>query len=376
MSSITLYILRQLVVGTILVSVALAFIVWLTQSLQFLQFVINKGLDIGTWLKLTTLLLPWFVSVILPAASFFVVLFIYNKLTLDRELVVVQSAGVSRLGLAAPALLSALVFTVVGYALTLFIVPETFRSFKELQWSIRNDVSQILLREGAFNQLAKELTVYVRSRGQNGELLGILVHDTREAPKNMTLMAESGIVVSNNNQPRILLANGSRQELERGSGELSVLYFDSYSLDFGALSRTTEDRFADNRERDTFELLRMSESDGISSINVSRMKSEAHQRIVTPITALGYAVIGLIFLLRGSFDRRGQITKIATAIFAVIALQAASLGAANLASQSASRVGVMYAVVALPIIAGLIFFLLPQAALFLKNSSSSGAATA
>ena len=376
MSSITLYIFRQLVIGTILVSIALAFIVWLTQSLQFLQFVINKGLDIGTWLKLTTLLLPWFVSVILPTASFFVVLFIYNKLTLDRELVVVQSAGVSRLGLAAPALLSAFIFTIIGYALTLFIVPETFRSFKELQWSIRNDVSQILLREGAFNQLAKELTVYVRSRGQNGELLGILVHDTRDAPKNVTLMAERGIVVTNNNQPRILLANGSRQELELGSGELSVLYFDSYSLDFGSLSRTTEDRFADNRERDTFELLRASESDGISSINVSRMRSEAHQRIVSPLTALGYALIGLALLLRGSFDRRGQIAKISVAILAVIALHAANLGAANLASQSSARIGVMYAVTALPVIAGVIYFLLPQASLFLKNTSSSGAAAA
>lgn len=71
MSGITRYIFRQLITGTVLVSVALAFIVWLTQSLQFLQFVIGKGLDIGTWLQLTTLLLPWFVSVILPAALFF-----------------------------------------------------------------------------------------------------------------------------------------------------------------------------------------------------------------------------------------------------------------------------------------------------------------
>lgn len=351
----------------------MTFIVWLTQSLQFLQFVINKGLDIGTWLQLTTLLLPWFVSVILPVASFFVVLFIYNKLTLDRELVVVQSAGVSRMGIAAPALLSAAMFMIVGYILTLVVVPETFRSFKELQWSIRNDVSQILLREGAFNQLAKELTVYVRSRGQNGELRGLLVHDTREAPRNVTLMAESGIIVSNDDNPRILLANGSRQELEHGSGELSVLYFDSYSLDFGSLSRTTVDRFADNRERTTFELLNISESDGFSSINVSRMRAEAHQRIVSPMTAIGYAVVGLAFLLRGSFDRRGQIARIVAAIFAVVGLQAINLGAANLASQSTSFVSLMYVAVVFPILVGLTALRWP---LFRPNISSLGTRTA
>jgi lipopolysaccharide export system permease protein len=373
MSGITSYIFRQLVTGTILVSVALTFIVWLTQSLQFLQFVINKGLDIGTWLQLTTLLLPWFVSVILPVASFFVVLFIYNKLTLDRELVVVQSAGVSQLGIATPALLSAATFMAIGYLLTLYVVPETFRSFKELQWSIRNDVSQILLREGAFNQLAKELTVYVRSRGQNGELHGILVHDTREAPKNVTLMAERGIIISNDNEPRILLANGSRQELKRGSGELSILYFDSYSLDFGSLSRTTVDRFADNRERTTFELLNISESDGFSSINVSRMRAEAHQRIVSPVTAIGYTIVGLMFLLRGSFDRRGQVARIVAAIFAVVALQAISLGAANLASQSSSFVSLMYFAAIIPIVGG---FIVLQSPLSQQSASSLGAGTA
>lgn len=376
MTSITSYIFRQLVVGTVLVSVALTFIVWLTQSLQFLQFVINKGLDIGTWLQLTTLLLPWFVSVILPVASFFVILFIYNKLTLDRELVVVQSAGVSRFGLATPALLSATVFTIVGYCLTLFVVPETYRLFKELQWSIRSDVSQILLREGAFNQLADELTVYVRARGQNGELRGILVHDTREAPKNVTLMAERGIIISSGSEPRILLTNGSRQELEQGSGELSVLYFDSYPLDFGALSRTTQDRFSDNRERTTLELLSISESDGISSINVSRMKAEAHQRIVTPLTAVGYAIVGLAFLLRGSFDRQGQVGRVVAAIFAVVTLQAASLGIANLASQSSSFVGLMYFATAVPVVAGLAVLRAPQWSRSCQKLSSLGTGTA
>src|SRR6185312_16815282 len=91
-----------------------------------------------------------------------------------------------------PALISAAVATFAGYLLTLVIVPNAFQSFRELQWSIRNDVSQILLREGAFNQLGKDLTVYVRGRDKNGDLLGVLIHDTRDAANNLTIMAERG----------------------------------------------------------------------------------------------------------------------------------------------------------------------------------------
>ena len=261
MSGITRYIFCQLVIGTVFVSVGLAFVVWLTQSLQFLQYVITKGLAIATWLKLTMLLLPWFLSVILPAALFLVILFIYNKLIMDRELVVAQAAGISRLGLAHPALLGGLAAALMGYVLTLVIVPASFRSFRELQWNIRNDVSQIMLREGAFNELGKNLTVYVRGRGEQGELLGILIHDTRTPDQSLTIMAQRGAVARGEQGPRILLVNGSRQTLTPGTGKLAVLYFDSYSLDFGGLQPASENRDETARERSTWELLTADETD-------------------------------------------------------------------------------------------------------------------
>src|SRR6185437_14246958 len=170
MTGITWYISRQLAVGTVMLAAVLAILVWLSQSLQFLQYVINKGLAISAWLKLTVLLLPSFIGVILPVALFFVVVFVYNKLSVDRELVVVQAAGVSRLGVAAPALLIAFATLAVGYVLSLAAGPASYRTFHQLQWDLRSTISQILLREGTFNPLGEGLTVYVRARGDGGEL--------------------------------------------------------------------------------------------------------------------------------------------------------------------------------------------------------------
>ena len=359
MSGITRYIFRQLALGTALVSVALAFVVWLTQSLQFLQFIINKGLAIGAWLKLTMLLMPWFLSVILPAALFLVTLFIYNKLTVDRELVVVQAAGVSRLGIARPALLGAVGATLVGYVLTMVIVPESFQAFRELQWSIRNDVSQIMLREGAFNQLGKDLTVYVRGRDKNGDLLGVLIHDTRNAANSMTIMAERGAVGHDEKGARVLLFNGSRQSLAPGTGNLSVLYFDSYTLDFGTLQNTAEGRYENNRERSTWWLLTADENGALPARIIRRMHVEGHQRLVDPLGALGFTCVGLAFLLTGSFSRRGQTMRIVGAIATVVVLQAAALGAANLAGKDGLFTPLMYVVALLPIAAGMYIIVQP-----------------
>lgn len=359
MSGITRYIFRQLALGTALVSLALAFVVWLTQSLQFLQFVINKGLAISAWLKLTMLLMPWFLSVILPAALFLVTLFIYNKLSVDRELVVVQAAGVSRLGIARPALIGGVGAVLLGYLLSLAIVPSSSRAFRELQWTIRNDVSQIMLREGAFNQLGKDLTVYVRSRDRNGDLLGVLIHDTRDADNSMTIMAERGAIGHDESGARVLLFNGSRQQLAPGTGNLSVLYFDSYTLDFGTLQNTPEGRYQNNRERSTWWLLTVSENAAMPGHIVRRMNVEGHQRLAEPLHALGFTCIGLAFLLTGSFSRRGQTARIVGAIVTVVLAQAGALGAANLAGKDGTFIPLMYVVALLPIAAGMYIIIQP-----------------
>jgi lipopolysaccharide export system permease protein len=360
MSGITWYIFRQLIVGTSLVSVVLAFLVWLTQSLQFLQFIVNKGLALGAWLKLTVLLLPWFLSVILPAALFFVVLFVYSKLSLDRELVVAQAAGMSRISIASPALLCAVAALTMGLAFTLYLVPETMRSFKELQWTIRSDVSQVLLRDGRFNEISEDLTVYVRGRDKNGDLIGVMVHDTHDPESSMTLMAERGALGDREGGSSVVLYNGSRQELRRGTANLSVLYFDSYTLDFSGVGGDGDDRYADIRERSTAELFNLSEADGISPANVVRMRAEGHQRIIGPLGAIAFTLVGLAFLLTGSFDRKGQTTRMIIAVGVVVGLQAAALGVMSLASKDLSYIPAMYAVALLPIPVGLYILLSPH----------------
>ncbi|MDG2244341.1 MAG: LPS export ABC transporter permease LptF [Rhodospirillaceae bacterium] len=357
MTGLNRYILRQLIIGTLIVTGVLAYILWLTQSLGYIELIINKGLSIGTWLELTLLLLPNVVVIILPIALFLVVLFVYNKMIIDRELIVAQAAGISRWRLAAPAGTVAILAMITGYALTLYFGPMSVRAFKELQWSVRNDVSQVMLREGTFNQVGKGLTVYVRERSPEGDLRGLLVHDKRDQGKSITMMAEAGAVVSGPDGPRVILSKGSRQELKLGVGDLTLLYFDSYTIDLGLIEATGDARFTDNRERTTTELFTLSEEDGIKPRNVRRLRVEGHQRLINPIFNLSLAAIALAFILTGTFDRHGQAKRISIAVLCVIIIEAAGLGAASLASKNLLFVPVVYLVAFLPLVLGLLALL-------------------
>ena len=73
MNELTRYVLRQLLVGMVLVTIGLTGIIWLSQSLRFVEMIVNRGVTGGMFLYLTMLLLPNFLSIILPVALFTVV---------------------------------------------------------------------------------------------------------------------------------------------------------------------------------------------------------------------------------------------------------------------------------------------------------------
>lgn len=345
--------MRQMLVGMLFVSAALACVLWLTQSLRFVEMIVNKGLSIGSFLKLTILLMPGFLVVIIPISLFAVVLFTYNRLIADRELIVLRAAGLSHLALARPAILLGLGVSAVGYLLSCWIIPITVRSFHEMQWTIRNDIGNVLLQEGMFNKFGDGLTIYVRSRTPTGELTGLLVHDKRHPAKPVTLMAERGALVYTEQGPRVLMVNGNRQEITPGTGKLSLLYFDNYTVDFNTATGAKHDRFRDARERPTLELLTLDSASVPNPSDFRRFKSELHSRLTSPLYGLGFALLAAATLLTTGFDRRGQTVQVVTATALMVLVQALALGAANLTAGNPAFAPLIYVIAALPVTLGL-----------------------
>ncbi len=333
-----------------MVTLSLTYIIWLTQSLSFVELMINKGLSLSVWFKLTFLLLPSFLVIVFPVSLFITIIFYFNKMINDRELIVAKAAGISDWEISTPAITLGLVLTVFCLILTLFISPFSMKSFKELQWSIRSDASHIILKEGTFNQIAKGLTVYVEEHLDDGGLGGILVHDKRDKIKSITFMSEGAKIVENEGRPKVILINGSRQELSRGSGDLSLLYFDEYLLDIGLDKSDLGTRFTDNRERPTYELLTMQDKNTYSNKQVREMRVEGHQRFTNPILNLTLVLIGLAFILKGEFNKKGQKINILLAILTTILIEGVYIAFSNLATNKLSLIPLMYLITLLPII--------------------------
>ncbi len=344
MNRITVYILKQVLITTLFVLVTLTLAIWLTQSLRFIELIVNRGLGLGAFFYLTILLMPNFLSLVTPIALFVSTMFVYNRLTVDSELVVMRAVGFGPGQLSRPALLLGLFATAFGYLLTLYLVPLSFGQFKELHSDVRSDYSGLLLQEGAFTNIGANLTVYVRARETNGDLRGILVQDSRDPASPITLLAERGTLAMTDAGPRVILLNGNRQQVDRAAGKLSLLYFDRYSVEIGQTATTREFRWREPGERYVDELLWPDLSESNDRQFAPRLIAEGHARLSSPLYALALVLVGLACLLPGDFNRRGLGQRLLFAAACGLGVEALSITLPNFAARTNAAIPFLYAV--------------------------------
>ena len=346
MSQLDRYIVRQLGIALVAVTTGLVALIWLTQSLRFVELVVNRGLSFRVFLELTSLLVPGFVAVILPITTFVVVQFVYQRLSGDRELTVMRAAGLSPFALARPALVLALLVVGACYALNLSVVPVSYTAFREYQFEIRNKVAAFLLQEGVFTPISDDLTVYVRSRDRDGTLRGILVEDARQRNSRATILAERGRLINGASGPRVLLQNGSRQEIDRVSGRLNILTFAENTVDLAGTGKADEQRYRDASEMTLQELLRPDAS--IPARDVGKLQVEGHRRLTSPLTAASFTLVALVSVLTGTFRRYGGIIRPIAAVLTIVILLAVGLTITNLAARQPTLIPLIWVQAVLP----------------------------
>lgn len=351
MNSLSRYILKQSFSVMLLVTGALTAAVWLAQSLRLVDLIINRGLSAEMFLYLALLILPRFLDIVLPIGAFIAVLFVFNRLTTESELVVMRAAGMSQYALAKPVLvLSGLCFLFL-MALSAYFLPAANREFKDLQFEIRNKFVSSLLQEGAFTTITDKLTIYIGNRNNRGEVNGLLIDDERDPGHPVTLVAERGAFADAAGASRIIMVNGNRQQYDRELGKLNVLSFTRYVLDLDTVRDVDEGHFREPQERFLGELL--SPSPELDQATRYSYLVEFNQRLTVPLTVFSFMMMPLACLLPGEFNRRGQLRRVLIAVGSALAFQTTDLAIKNLAGRYPIAIALTYVVDLLPFTVGL-----------------------
>ncbi len=302
------YLFLNLIGPTVLVTAALTGVIWLTQVLRFLDFMLNRGLTMSEFFYLTGLMLPSLLLVIIPIALTIAVIHTYNRLTSESELIVLGAVGVSRLQLVKPMVLVAVMAMLICYVLAAWLMPVANQKFRDIRNFFRDKYVSMLLEEGVFNTPIDGVTVFVRARDGSNVLHGILLHDNRNPKDVVTMMAESGRLEQTETGPRFYLGHGQRQQIK--DGQVSWLSFDDYTLDIAFYAKNiTRKRSPDERTIDE-----LFAEEGATPALTAALRAEGHQRLAWPLFSLSLPLLALAVMFSGEFNRRGQWKRVVRAV--------------------------------------------------------------
>ena len=342
MRKLHFYVLRQVLGPFLLFSLLLTLVVWMTQSLRLLDLVINSGQTASIFAYLTMMMVPSLLVIIVPIAFFGAALYTLNKLNTDSELVVMWSAGVSRMQLAGPVMVAALLAVGITYACGLYLMPSGQRLMKDKVFDIRADIGAAILREGAFTTPSEGLTVFIRALSPGGEIRGILVHDNRDAARPITYLAESGILAQTRAGARLIMLNGNIGRGEERGAKLSTLKFDRYVFDldqYGGPQRASE---RETSERYLPELFNPEYTGPGAEVRRGVYLAEAHNRLATPLYCITFALIALAAAAKGRMGRSNYALRLSGAALMGASLRLVGYAAQGIVSRSPQFAPVLY----------------------------------
>ena len=297
-----LYIFNQLLRTTLALTSVLVGIIWLFQTIRILELVVNRGAAVGDFLIMSVTSMPLWLMIAIPISGFIAVNWVFSRILADRELLVMQSIGLSPLQLAkAPIALGILLTTFLAVN-TVYILPTSFGVYKDLQFKLRNSIPTILLRDGVFIEVVDDMTMFIGSRDDNDIMRDLFIHDARIGDRIITMTAQSGEFIERDGSPTLILQNGERSERNAEGQSGAVLMFDTHSVTITRNSSQQTERATIDINEDSISNL-LSPDAAHSPQYYLQRHAEGHYRIASPWLGLGLALLSAAIILRGQIRR-------------------------------------------------------------------------
>ena len=343
MSIIFRYLFRQTGGALLLILLSLGGVVWIALALKELNVVTAHGQNALTLVQMTLLALPNLLAIIAPFALLIAVIHTLSRLNGDSELIVFTASGGTIWTIAKPLLCLA---TLVMIAVT-FVnhvgMPWSLRLLRQYVIHVRTDLLTQVIQPGRFSTPESGLTFHIRDRAPNGELLDMVVQDTRNSKEARAYLAERARIVKQNDNAYLIMSNGHILRRETGDKPAQVIAFDRYMIDIDRLDQQTA-QVVDLKPRERYlnELLYPEETSKLYKAQPGKFRAELHERFSNPLYPIVFVLIALAAAGQAQSIRQNRAEPIVIAIIAAVGCRLSGLALNNLAAINSIYVPFLY----------------------------------
>ena len=321
MGSIDRYIFRTTLGAFLIVLISLTAVIWVTQALHDIDLMTTQGQSILIFVGITGMIIPLLILVIAPIALLIAIVHVLNKMSTDSEIIVMNSAGMSPWILFRAFLAAAVVVALLVAVISAYFAPKGLRMLREWLTDVQADVVSNLVQPGRFSSFANGVTMRIRERRSNGQLVGIFLDDQRDPTQRVTVIADVGEVLKSPNGTFLVLQNGMLQRFEANERDPTMVLFDRYAFDLSTMMPGREAIQYSIRERYLWQLLFPDPADKLYRDEPNRFRAELNDRLIAPIYPLAFAVIAFAYLGAPRTNRQSRVISMAGAVGGVTLLR-------------------------------------------------------
>jgi len=339
------YIFRRVVVLSIASFVAVLIVVWVTQILSRIDFAIVTGASLAAFFRAVVLMTPALVGMILPISIVIGMVQVLNTMNADSEMPVISSAGMSRMMVAKPILVTSAIASILVLLSSHFVEPQSLRGLRNALVSMRTDLVSNFLREGTFTKLDENLTIYIDRNLPGNVLSGIMVSDTRDPATELIYYAQTGVVTEIDGNDVVVMTNGQIHRENVKDGSVSVIRFNSYAISLSQFGSTaTTASYYPPMEHDTIELLNPDPESFYAKKSPDWLRTEFHRRMTDWLHPILYGLIALVVAGQTRSHRQNSFNTFFLAVGATLLYKGAAYAAYGVARHDSGLAWILYAI--------------------------------
>jgi len=353
MGSIDRYIFRTTFGAFLVVLISVTTLMWITQALRNIDLMTNQGQSVLVFVAITGLIIPLLVLLMAPIALMIAVAHVLNRLSSDSELIVMNAAGMPPWHIFRPFLAVGMIVALLVAAISVYISPKYLRELRMWITAVRADVITNNLQVGRFIVLEGKLTLHIRDRRSNGQLVGVLIDDQRDPKERISILAEEGDILTNERGTYLVLASGTIQRDEAERRDPAIVRFEQYAFDLSRLSGGVQNITFTVQERFPWELLNPPPNDPLFMAQAGAFRSELHNRISAPLYPIAFLFVTFAYLGAPRTTRQSRAMSLAGAIAAIALLRTVGFIGTLAGASSPAALAIPYAAILISVALGI-----------------------
>lgn len=341
MNSIQRYIFGRMLKASIGSTLAMVALVWVTQAVSRIDFATGSGNSITSFLHFMSLLIPQFITAVLPFGIALGAVQVLNAMNSDSEMPVLASAGLGKWQVAKPILVVGFIAGAYTLFSNHFIEPYTNATSRDVLTQSRADLLTTLIQEGRFTRVDSDITIYVNEKSGNA-LNQIMISDTRDPKLELIYYAQSGGVGEVNGESLLILNDGEIHRKTVGTQDITVIRFTSYAISLSQFSRADGVTNYFVAERPTSYLLDPDPNDKRVQRFPGEIPAELHKRFSDWLYPILLAFAGMALAGKPKSHRGSSIANFVLAFGAAIIYRGLSETVIGLNNEAADYIFLIY----------------------------------